>query len=189
MDLWHLSSTVDELYDATRLFDLFLNLESAEIFTRQRIFRERWHRNSPLAARKGWVAPKDAVFIWIWTVALTHSKAIGHSACLATVHLGKHKLEGACQHSNLGPPRQWQVSSSTSLIKDLIFRSDGVWLAVSRLDRGLQAYHSIMWRWLTIFHIDPEHVTWNSCWKKVLSWLQEVGLFLCQRYTLESNWT
>ena len=22
----------------------------------------RWHRNSPLAARKGWVAPEDAIF-------------------------------------------------------------------------------------------------------------------------------
>ena len=61
MYLWHLSSRVDELYDATRLFDLFFNLDSAEICTRQRIFRERWHRNSPLAARKGWVSLTDAV--------------------------------------------------------------------------------------------------------------------------------
>ena len=62
MYLWHLSSRVDELYDATRLFDLFFNLESAEIFTRQRIFRGRWHRNSPLAARKGFFLFESVIY-------------------------------------------------------------------------------------------------------------------------------
>ena len=54
-----------------------------------------------------------------WFASFTHSKAIGHSACLATVHQGKHKLEVACQHSNSRPPSQWQVSIGASLLKDV----------------------------------------------------------------------
>ena len=33
----------------------------------------RWHRNSPLAARKGWVAPEDAKLLQkVWRTRLEH---------------------------------------------------------------------------------------------------------------------